>query len=168
MFWSLGLHHRVLGSTGQEFCRSQIAVRFGAQDWGPPNQLIWAMEKEAASIFLVATCGGLMAVFHSRLAGVGNYSSKRNINDKRNSETVFMIINYVWATDCWFVSQRAESTCTGFAVPDIWVPQDLRTFLGRDHVSVQFLPLRLMHFLLMALLWWISPRVHALMVGVTS
>lgn len=41
-----------------------------------------------------------MTVFRSRLACVGNYSPKRNINDKRNSETVFMIINYDWATDC--------------------------------------------------------------------
>lgn len=147
----------MLGSTGREFCTSQISVRFGTRDWGRPSQLTWSMEKEAASIFLMAICKGLMTVFCSRLKGVGNYSPKSNTNDIENSETVFMIINYVWAMGCWFVSRRAVSTCTGSSVPDIWLPKGLRTFLGRDRVSVQFLPLRLMHFLLMALLWWISP-----------
>ena len=33
-----------------------------------------------------------MTIFCSRLKGVGNYSPKRNINDRQNSETVCVII----------------------------------------------------------------------------
>lgn len=40
-----------------------------------------------------------MTVFCSRLNGVGNYNPKRNINDRQNSKTVFVIINYVLAMD---------------------------------------------------------------------
>lgn len=164
--WSLGLLHNVLGSTEQEFCRRQISMRFGSQDWGAPIQLVWAVEKEGSSILLIVRCERLMTVFGSRLKDIGNCIPKRNINDRQNSETVFITINYVLAMDCWLVK---ESVCLyWFCCSRHLTPTGLRTFLGRDHVSVQFLQLRLMHFLLMALLWWISPCVHALMVGVTS
>lgn len=135
MFWSLGLGHSVLASTGWEFCRSQISMTFGSQDWGAPIQLIWAVEKsgqwriKGASIFLMATCGGLMTVFSSRLKGVGNYSPKRNINDRRNSEAVFIIISYVWAMDCWLVSQ---SVCLyWFCCSRHLTPTGLKNFLGK-------------------------------------
>jgi len=41
-----------------------------------------------------------MTVICTRLKSVGNYSPKKNINDRQNSKTVFVIINYVWAMDC--------------------------------------------------------------------
>lgn len=160
-------HHSVLSSTGREFCTSQISMRFGSLDWGAPIQLVWAAEKEGTSTFWMTAWGGLMAIFCSRPKGFGNCSLATNIRDRQNSKAGFVIVNYVWPRDCWIVSHRTVSTCTAFAVPDIYLPQDLRTFLGRDHVNVQFLPLRLMHFLLMALLWWISPHMHALVAGVT-